>query len=263
MNEGFILIHRKIIKEWEWYSNTNDTRLWLHCLLSANWQDSWFEGIKIERGSFVTSLNKLSKEIDMSIQQIRTSLKHLKSTNNITYETNNQFSIITINNYNKYQLEQQANQQTSNKRATNEQQTSNNNINKYNKEIKEKEKDIYKYISKKKENENIEKKYFESLKVNTIFNEFLELRKKLKAVNTDRAINMLINKLNEYDEETQYEMIEQSIINSWKGVFELKNKEKKAEQTLPSWFNKEIEKDEEDEKYERLAEQYTRGVITS
>ena len=263
MNEGFILIHRKIIKEWEWYSNTNDTRLWLHCLLSANWQDSWFEGIKIERGSFVTSLNKLSKEIDMSIQQIRTSLKHLKSTNNITYKTNNQFSIITINNYNKYQLEQQANQQTSNKRATNEQQTSNNNINKYNKEIKEKEKDIYKYISKKKENENIEKKYFESLKVNTIFNEFLELRKKLKAVNTDRAINMLINKLNEYDEETQYEMIEQSIINSWKGVFELKNKEKKAEQTLPSWFNKEIEKDEEDEKYERLAEQYTRGVITS
>lgn len=82
---------------------------------------------------------------------------------------------------------------------------------------------ISKDIAKK-----IEKKYFESLKVNTIFNEFLELRKKLKAVNTDRAINMLINKLNEYDEETQYEMIEQSIVNSWKGIFELKNKKNKG-----------------------------------
>ena len=267
MNEGFILIHRKIIKEWEWYSNTNDTRLWLHCLLSANWEDSWFEGIKIERGSFVTSLKKLSLETKLTQRQIRTSLEHLKSTNNLTINSNNKFSIITINNYNKYQLA--TNEMTSNRQAIDKQSTSNrqaidNNIIKNNKkQINEKEKDIYKYISKKKENENIEKKYFESLKVNTIFNEFLELRKKLKAVNTDRAINMLINKLNEYDEETQYEMIEQSIINSWKGVFELKNKEKKAEQTLPSWFNKEIEKDEEDEKYERLAEQYTRGVITS
>lgn len=243
MNEGFILIHRKIL-EWEWYSNINDRLVWLHCLLSANWKDGYFEGKKIGRGSFVTSLNKLSKEIGISIQQVRTSLNHLKSTNNLTYETNHQFSIITINNYDKYQIEQQTNQQTINKRATNEQQTINNNINKYNKEIKEKEKDIYKYISKKKENENIEKKYFESLKVNTIFNEFLELRKKLKAVNTDRAINMLINKLNEYDEETQYEMIEQSIINSWKGIFELKNKTKKKDNFMDTL--KEIYSNEQD-----------------
>lgn len=73
---------------------------------------------------------------------------------------------------------------------------------------------------------DIENKYFESLKVNTIFNEFLELRKKLKAVNSDRAIKTLINKLNEYDEETQYKMIEQSIVSSWKDVYELKNKNK-------------------------------------
>lgn len=30
---------------------------------------------------------------------------------------------------------------------------------------------------------------------------------------------------------------------------------------VPSWFGKEIEKDEEDEKYEKLAEQYTRGYL--
>ena len=88
------------------------------------------------------------------------------------------------------------------------------------------------YNKEKCKKEKVEKKYFESLKVNSIFNEFLELRKKLKAVNTDRAINTLINKLNEYDEETQYEMIEQSIVNSWKGIFELKNKSKKKDNVL-------------------------------
>lgn len=80
----------------------------------------------------------------------------------------------------------------------------------------------------------IENKYFESIKVNSLFNEFLELRKKLKAVNSERAINSLVNKLNNYDEDTQYKMIENSIVNSWKNVYELKEKE-----TLPYWFNNE------------------------
>ena len=127
MNEGFILIHRRLL-DWQWYSNKNDRIVWLHCLLSANWKDGYFEGKKIERGSFVTSYDKLAKEIGISVQQLRTSLNHLKSTNEITHETNNQFSIITINKYNDYQLEQQTNQQTINKRLTNEQQTTNKRI---------------------------------------------------------------------------------------------------------------------------------------
>lgn len=231
MNEGFILIHRKIIKDWEWYSNVNDRLVWLHCLLSANWKDGWFEGKKIPRGSFATSYQKLADEIGITIRQVRTSLEHLKMTNNLTIDTNHQFSIITINNYNKYQLE--ANEltndwQTIGKRLTNERQTIDNNRININKEIKEINKETISNDIVKK----VEKKYFESLKVNTIFNEFLDLRKKLKAVNSDRAINMLINKLNEYDEETQYEMIEQSIVNSWKGIFELKNKSKKRDNVL-------------------------------
>lgn len=69
---------------------------------------------------------------------------------------------------------------------------------------------------------NVEIKYFENTRVNSIFNEFLELRKKIKAVNSERAINTLVNKLNNYDEDTQYKMIENSIVNSWKDVYELK-----------------------------------------
>lgn len=66
------------------------------------------------------------------------------------------------------------------------------------------------------------KNYFEDGKLNEIFIEFLQLRKKLKAVNSDRAINSLLKTLENYDDETKYKMIENSIRNSWKDVYEIK-----------------------------------------
>lgn len=79
--------------------------------------------------------------------------------------------------------------------------------------------------------------YYNNIELEDIFKEFLQIRKKLKAVNSDRAIKMLINKLSNYDDDTKYKMIEQSIVNSWKDVYELKGqKEKKKEEDVPYWF---------------------------
>lgn len=75
--------------------------------------------------------------------------------------------------------------------------------------------------NKQKENKN-KKEYYENKELNNIFIEFLEVRKKLKAVNSDRAINMLLNKLKRYDDDIKFKMIEQSIIHSWKDVYEVK-----------------------------------------
>lgn len=117
----------------------------------------------------------------------------------------------------------------------------------------------YTEIEKEKEQEkelkkdiDIEKKklYFDNENINSIFEEFIQVRKKLKAVNSDRAIKTLINKLNKYDDDTKYQMIENSIVNSWKDVYELKqqnNNYKKPyvrQEPVPDWFNKEIEKEE-------------------
>lgn len=95
------------------------------------------------------------------------------------------------------------------------------------------------YCQKDKENNtsinNTSKKeykerYFDKVELNEIFIEFLQLRKKLKAVNSDRAINSLLKKLNNYDDDTKYKMIEQSIVSSWKNVYEIKeNKRKEME----------------------------------
>lgn len=121
MNETWIKLHSKFLN-WGWYKNKNTKILFIHCLLKANWQDGYFEGIEVKRGSFVTGRKQLSKELGLTEQEIRTSIKHLKSTNEITITSTKNFSIISINNYDKYQV---INQQI-NQRATNEQPQSKN-----------------------------------------------------------------------------------------------------------------------------------------
>ena len=50
---------------------------------------------------------------------------------------------------------------------------------------------------------------------------FMEVRKQKKVVTTQRAIDLIVNKLNEYDKMTQIKMIQQSIVRSYTGVFEV------------------------------------------
>lgn len=82
-------------------------------------------GETIPRGSFVTSLDSLGKELGLSVQEIRTALKHLISTGELTSKSTNKYRIITVVNYEMYQ---QVNKQpnsplTSNQQATNNQLT--------------------------------------------------------------------------------------------------------------------------------------------
>ena len=87
----------------------------------------------------------------------------------------------------------------------------------------------YTEIEKREKREEIEKRekiqYFSFPEVEDAFQEFLKIRKKLKAVNSDRAINSLVSKINEYSNGNPNEavkIIEQSIENSWKGIFPTK-----------------------------------------
>lgn len=127
---------------------------------------------------------------------------------------------------------------------------------------KEIEKNNKKNIKKKN---NIKKEYFSNSAVNDIFLDFIEQRKILKAVNSDRAINTLVNKLEAYDDNTKYKMIENSIINSWKSIYELKENSNSIrkpirKEIVPSWFDQEIKKEpmtkEEQEELEGLLNEF-------
>lgn len=67
--------------------------------------------------------------------------------------------------------------------------------------------------------------YFGDSELDSLFDEFLRIRKKLKAENSEIAITRLVNKVNDLsngDRSMALEIIGQSIENSWKGVFPVK-----------------------------------------
>ena len=100
--QGWIKIHRQLL-EWEWYNDINTFRLFMHILLKAQHKPIEWQGIKIDAGSFITSLDKLSKETGLSIRKVRTALDNLKTTCELTSKTTSRYSIITVNNWNKWQ----------------------------------------------------------------------------------------------------------------------------------------------------------------
>ena len=138
---GFIKLHRKMTK-WGWYHDANTFRLFVHLLLTANYEPRVFEGQMIERGQRAASIAGLSKETKISVRSIRTSLEHLKSTNEVTTETTPKFTIITIKNYDLYQQptnELTSDRQTTDKRPTNDRQQWKKDKERYRKIKKDKE----------------------------------------------------------------------------------------------------------------------------
>ena len=122
MKGDYIKINRSLL-EWGWYKDKNTSRLFIHMLLKANWKDGFFLGIEIKMGSFVSSLAKLSEETNLSVREIRTAIKHLELTGEVTSKKYNKFSVFTVNNYCSYQ----SSDTQSDKQVTSNRQASDNN----------------------------------------------------------------------------------------------------------------------------------------
>jgi hypothetical protein len=157
MND-WIKIFRKF-REWGWYDNGIVKDVFLELLLTANSEPKEWNGLQIKRGQSIITRKQLSKTLGFTEQNIRTSLTKLKSTNEITIKTYTKFSVVTINNYNKYQ--QSTNTLTNNQPTTNQQLTTpkedNTNTNNNNIIINTKEKNKKEKVNKKKKEE---KKYY-------------------------------------------------------------------------------------------------------
>jgi hypothetical protein len=122
-NTGWVKLYMKIT-EWEWYDDHNTTRLFIHLLLTVNHEDVKWRGLIIKRGQRVSSIAKLAMECGISAQSVRTSIKRLKSTCDLTQESHSDFSLFELKNYNDYQ----ETNKPANKVPTKSQQSPNNNI---------------------------------------------------------------------------------------------------------------------------------------
>lgn len=165
---GWIKLHKSIDK-WEWRHKPITFSLFLYLLTNANYEISKYEGHQIPVGALVFGRKKAAKFLGVSQQNIRTALKHLKSTNEITIKTTNKFSIIQIVKWDMYQ--NLTNGLTINQPSTNQQLTTSKN--KRNKEIKNN--NIYRP-------ENVSEE---------IWNDFLIHRKAKKAPVTKTVLNTI------------------------------------------------------------------------
>ncbi len=98
----YVKLSREILN-WEWYGNINTCRLFIHMILKANWKESKFEGTTVPRGSFVSSIVKLAEETQLTTDEVRTAIKHLICTKEITKQSYSKYTVFTVNNYDSYQ----------------------------------------------------------------------------------------------------------------------------------------------------------------
>lgn len=130
----FIKLDRNILN-WRWYQDSNTVRVFLHLILIANIEDHDFQNITVRRGQLVTSYGHLARDLQLSVQSVRTAIGHLESTGEITRRITNKYQVITIPNYDRYQSKptgkSTGNQQSANRQSTGNQQQSKNEKNYY------------------------------------------------------------------------------------------------------------------------------------
>lgn len=127
---GFVALHRSLLN-WGWHADPATGWLFVNLLLMASWTDSEWRGMTIKRGQLVTGRKALAAQTGLSEQTVRTSLKHLKLTGEITITSTNERSVITIVNYGKFQDVPEMLTSTSTNSLTNDQPATNQQLTTY------------------------------------------------------------------------------------------------------------------------------------
>ena len=227
-NGGFVKLHRKML-HWGWYGDPAVKVVFLHLLLAAGFRDNTWNGLRLAPGQLVTSIQKLAATNGLSVQQVRTALRKLEATGEITRKSTNRYTLITLEKWAFYQLDsapappaatdQSTNgQQTNNKPATNKQQQ---------------------YKKGKKERKNTpalpdgQKRLLaayagEDHALLEALHDFAAMRRQQKKPMTGRALQMLLHRLDELAGQNgalKIKLLEQSILHCWLSVFPLKDED--------------------------------------
>lgn len=153
LRNGYIKLHRAMM-DWCWYDDIYTTRLFIHLLLTVSIKDSKWHNETIKRGSRVTSYKTLAFETHLTEQQVRTAVKHLESTGELTRHKMPNYTVFTIQNYSKYQdvtRELTGHQQGNNKASTEHPQGTHKAATGHQQQYKKNKEDIKEDIKKNKE----------------------------------------------------------------------------------------------------------------
>ena len=238
---GFIKLHRQLI-DWEWYSDINVCRLFIHCLLRANHKEKKWHGKTILKGSFITSYENLSIETGLTVRQVRTALDKLKMTGELTHKGQAQYSIITINNWDKFQEnDKQVDNLMTNERQTNDKQMTTNKNDKNEKNDKNIKNNITP-LPPLGEIDILLQKITNDLplinrdKWKGLVQEWLSYkREKKQTYRSERSLRAFIKNLRNLSDDEflkAEQIINRSIGNNWSGIFALSETTKKESEVL-------------------------------
>ena len=226
MNEknGWVKLHRKMLDNPIIMKDAEHLAVWMYLLLNATHAEypALFKGKKItlQPGQLITGRKSIASTLCVNESKVTRILNAFEIEQQIEQQTSNKNRLISVVNWDKYQLcDQQNEQQMNNNRTTTEQQL---NTNKKNKNVKN-EKNVINYSDIPELNEAIL--------------EFIKFRKSIKKPMTDNAVKLMLGKLNKMTSNVgeQIEIINQSILGGWTGIYPLKQTRKEP---VPNWMPK-------------------------
>jgi len=133
-HEGYIALWRKSLNS-RIFQNEGLWKVWTWCLLKASYKKRWTSlktgrgivEIEILPGQFVFGRHSASKELKMNPSTVWKRIVKLKNLSNLNIESNRQYSIISIINWDSYQAQNNKSNSKGNKQVTTKEQPSNTN----------------------------------------------------------------------------------------------------------------------------------------
>jgi hypothetical protein len=223
MNDTFILLSRSILDS-QVFANDKMLKVWVWCLCKANHKTRFaslkigkgFTEVEVKRGQFIFGRSKAEEELFYDGSTIYKLMQKFERLEMIKIESNNQYSIITVCNYDTYQdatnYEVTTKEQPKNNQRTGKEQPSNTNKN-VNNDKNEKKEIIYP---------------FESSEFLLCWNKWKSYRKAEHGFNyksdisEQTALTGLAAK-SQNKEHRAIQIIEYSIAQGYKGLFDLKS----------------------------------------
>ena len=109
--EGFIKLHRKLLENPVVCKDGETMAIWMYLLLNATYKpyDVMFKGKRqtLQPGQLLTGRNSIARKLAISSSKVERTLKMFEIEQQIEQQTSSQNRLVTILNWNKYQVSEQ------------------------------------------------------------------------------------------------------------------------------------------------------------
>ena len=263
MRPGWVPVSRELQDHWMWEDKPFARgQAWIDLIMLANYEDTKMpykgEIITCERGTVNLSISNLANRWGWSRHKTRDFLNLLESDGMVTVNATTNRTTITLENYSFYNdvptTKGQRGDSDKTRKSSNslesEGESATTNLTTQTLEKYSICDDMPTTKGQRKDSEgtargqrgdttnninNINKEtniYNDEPKLDTAVKEFITFRKKIKKPMTDHAVKLMLSKLNKLTSDTdeQVEILNQSILNGWQGIYPLKREENKRGQ---------------------------------